>query len=66
MGYVFIFVYITIILVVIEINTVLFTFAGLKKNFARFQVISMHTGTGFTTGESELIIDHPIRRRLGF
>ena len=65
MGYVFVIVYLTIILIVIEINTILFTFTGLKKNIARFQVISMLTGTGFTTGESELIIDHPIRRRLG-
>lgn len=65
MGYVFIIVYLTIILVVIEINTILFTFTGLRKHIARFQVISMLTGTGFTTGESELIIDHPIRRRLG-
>ncbi|SEM18604.1 TrkA-C domain-containing protein [Paenisporosarcina quisquiliarum] len=65
MGYVFVVVYLTIILIVIEINTILFTFTGLKKNIARFQVISMLTGTGFTTGESELIIDHPIRRRLG-
>ena len=65
MGFVFILIYLTIILVVIEINTVLFTFTGLKKHIARFQVISMLTGTGFTTGESELIIDHPIRRRLG-
>ena len=65
MGYVFIFIYLTIILVVIEIIAVLFTFTGLKKHIARFQVISMLTGTGFTTGESELIIDHPIRRNLG-
>ncbi|QUG41182.1 TrkA C-terminal domain-containing protein [Psychrobacillus sp. INOP01] len=65
MGYLFILIYLTIILVVIEINTLLFTFTGLKKHIARFQVISMLTGTGFTTGESELIIDHPIRRRLG-
>lgn len=65
MGFVFILIYLTIILVVIEINTVLFTFTGLKKHIARFQVISMLTGTGFTTGESELIIDHPIRRRIG-
>ncbi|MFJ7824865.1 TrkA C-terminal domain-containing protein [Psychrobacillus sp. NPDC096623] len=65
MGYLFIFIYLTIILVVIEIITILFTFTGLKKPIARFQVISMLTGTGFTTGESELIIDHPIRRNLG-
>nr|WP_285876766.1 TrkA C-terminal domain-containing protein [Fictibacillus phosphorivorans] len=56
--------YFTIIAIVIEINVLLFTFTGLKKEIARFQVISMFTATGFTTGESELILEHPIRRRL--
>jgi hypothetical protein len=50
---------------VIEINTILFKMTGLDHRVARFQVISMLTGTGYTTGESELIIEHPVRRRLG-
>lgn len=62
---VFIFVYLFIVFTVIEINTSIFTATGLDRKVARFQVISMLTGTGFTTGESELIIDHPVRRRLG-
>ena len=65
MGFVFILVYLGIIFAVIEISTALFIFTGLKRKVARFQAISMLTGTGFTTGESELIIDHPIRRKLG-
>jgi hypothetical protein len=65
MGILFILVYIVIVVTVIEINVILFTFTGLDKNISRFQVISMLTGTGFTTGESELIIEHPIRRKLG-
>lgn len=65
MGVLFILIYLGIIFAVIEINTLLFTYTGLDKHIARFQVISMMTGTGFTTGESELIIDHPIRRKLG-
>jgi hypothetical protein len=62
---VFIFVYLFIVFTVIEINTAIFSATGLERQVARFQVISMLTGTGFTTGESELIIDHPVRRRLG-
>jgi hypothetical protein len=65
MGILFILVYVVIVLTVIEINVILFTLTGLDKNISRFQVISMLTGTGFTTGESELIIEHPLRRRLG-
>jgi hypothetical protein len=37
---------------------------GLKGTVARFQVISMLTGTGFTTDESKSIIDHPVRRKI--
>lgn len=64
MGFLFTLLYFAIIAVVIEINVLLFTLTGLKKEIARFQVISMFTATGFTTGESELILEHPIRRRL--
>lgn len=49
---------------VIEVTVLLFSMTGLKRTIARFQVISMLTGTGFTTDESSLIIDHPIRRRI--
>jgi hypothetical protein len=65
MGILFIFIYLFIVFTVIEINTSIFVATGLDKKIAKFQVISMLTGTGFTTGESELIIDHPVRRRLG-
>jgi hypothetical protein len=65
MGILFIFIYLFIVFTVIEINASIFVATGLNRKIARFQVISMLTGTGFTTGESELIIDHPVRRRLG-
>ena len=37
---------------------------GLPDNVARFQSLSAMTGTGFTTRESELIVNYPIRRRV--
>ncbi|WP_233129841.1 TrkA C-terminal domain-containing protein [Domibacillus epiphyticus] len=60
----FIFLYLLIIMLVIEVSVILFYITGLKKPVSRYQVISMLTGTGFTTDESQLIIDHPIRRRI--
>ncbi|MFD1030621.1 TrkA C-terminal domain-containing protein [Metaplanococcus flavidus] len=60
----FIALYALIMAIVIEIGVILFHMTGLKKEIARYQVISMLTGTGFTTEESALIIDHPIRRRI--
>ncbi|AOH56761.1 hypothetical protein ABE28_020525 [Peribacillus muralis] len=56
--------YIIIIALVIEISVTLLKLTGLKSNVARFQVISMLTGTGFTTDESKSIIDHPVRRKI--
>lgn len=50
--------------IVVEILTVLFRMTGLSGEKARFQVMSLLTGTGFTTRESELIVKHPTRRTL--
>lgn len=64
MNFLFLLIYFGIITTVIEIHVILFQLTGLKSEVSRFQVISMMTGTGFTTGESELILGHPIRRKL--
>ncbi|KKI94147.1 hypothetical protein WQ54_01010 [Bacillus sp. SA1-12] len=65
MALLFLLIYFAIIMTVIEIHVILFQLTGLKKKVSRFQVISMMTGTGFTTGESEFILSHPFRRKLG-
>jgi hypothetical protein len=64
MGLLFIFIYFIIIKFVIEISSSLLQLTGLKPDIARYQAISMLTGTGFTTDESKLIIDHPVRRKI--
>ncbi len=50
--------------VITELFTVFFRFTGLPDEKARFQVISLLTGCGFTTRESELILSNRPRRRL--
>ena len=50
--------------VITELFTILFRFTGLPDERARFQVISLLTGCGFTTKESEMIISSRQRRRL--
>jgi len=62
--FLFILLYLLIVLLVIEIAVFLFNLTGLEKQVSRYQVISMLTGTGFTTDESRLIIDHPVRRKI--
>jgi hypothetical protein len=37
---------------------------GLSRESARFQARSAFTGVGFTTGESEKVVNHPVRRRI--
>lgn len=37
---------------------------GLDKRKARFQALSAFSGTGFTTKEAELIVNHPRRRKI--
>lgn len=50
--------------VITELFTFFFRLTGLPAEKARFQVISLLTGTGFTTRESELILGSRRRRRL--
>lgn len=40
------------------------TVTGVPRPIARFQARSALTGAGFTTTESELIVGHPVRRRI--
>ncbi len=42
--------------IITELFTLLFRFTGLPDERARFQVISLLTGCGFTTRESEMIL----------
>jgi hypothetical protein len=46
--------------------TVLLEATGLERRKARFQALSAIVGCGFTTGESESIVNHPRRRSIIF
>jgi len=58
------FILIIAYLIAAEIFTVLFRLTGLREDKARFQAISCMTNSGFTTRESELILNSVARRRL--
>ncbi len=53
-----------IYIVVIEIFTALFRITGLTQEKANFQVISLLTGAGFTTLESEVVMNTKFRRNI--
>lgn len=51
-------------ILVTRIATVALTHSGLSRESAKFQARSAFTGVGFTTSESEKVVNHPIRRRI--
>ena len=51
-------------LICIRIATVALALTGLSEELARFQTQSAFFGVGFTTKESESIVNHPVRRRI--
>ncbi len=54
----------TISLIVIRVGTMALMLTGLSREAARFQSHSAFTSVGFTTRESEAIVEHPVRRHL--
>lgn len=55
---------IIISLLVTRVATVILVATGLSRQSARFQARSAFTGAGFTTSESEHVVNHPLRRRV--
>ena len=51
-------------MVIVRIASVALRLTGVPDHVARFQTISALTGAGFTTTESEAIVNYPIRRRI--
>ncbi len=47
-----------------DLFTILFRLTGMTEEKARFQVISLLTNSGFTTSESESVVDSKVRRSL--
>lgn len=48
---------------IVQIASVALRLTGMSEEQARFQALSALSGTGFTTSESEMIVNYPIRRK---
>jgi len=55
---------IAISVLVVKIATIALKMTGMDEKKAHFQALSAFTGTGFTTRDSELILDNNIRRKI--
>lgn len=51
-------------LLAIKVSTTALTMTGLSYDTASFQSYSAFFGVGFTTKEAELVVNHPVRRRI--
>lgn len=55
---------VSVSILITRVATVALTHTGLSREAARFQARSAFTGSGFTTTESERVVNHPLRRRI--
>jgi len=55
---------VSVTLIINRIGAIALVATGLSMEVAHFQARSALTGVGFSTGESELIVQHPSRRRI--
>lgn len=55
---------VTITLIVNRVGTIALTTTGLSSEVANFQARSALLGVGYTTSESDLVVNHPVRRRI--
>lgn len=51
-------------ILITRIATIALTHTGLTRQSARFQARSAFSGAGFTTNESEMVVSHPVRRKI--
>lgn len=55
---------VTLSILVTRIASIALRHTGLARHTASFQARSAFTGAGFTTTESEKVVNHPVRRRI--
>jgi len=63
-GLVSLFIVVIASLLVTRVATTMLTLTGLSRDVAEFQARSAFYGVGFTTSESELVVNDPLRRRI--
>jgi hypothetical protein len=55
---------IVISMMIVRAGAIALTMTGISYSRAKFQSLSAFTGTGFTTREAEMVVNHPTRRRI--
>jgi hypothetical protein len=58
------FVILIISLIIVRVAAAMLQLTGVSSDTARFQSRSAFTGVGYTTREAEMIVNHPVRRKI--
>ena len=64
MSVILLIVFICVSYLIVRIGAIALEMTGMDRSRARFQALSAFTGTGFTTKEAEMVINHPRRRKI--
>lgn len=59
-----IFAIVFVALLAVQLGTNALVLTGMSQDSARFQAASAFFGVGFTTREAEMVVNHPVRRRI--
>lgn len=54
----------TVSLIIVRVGSAALMMTGIDRDTASFQSYSAFFGVGFTTSEAELVVNHPVRRRI--
>ena len=58
------FIIAAVALFIVRVGATALMMTGLSRDVSGFQAVSCFFGVGFTTAESEMIVSHPVRRKI--
>jgi Trk-type K+ transport system membrane component len=64
MGVFLFILFVSISFLIVRIGAVALQMTGMEWSRAKFQALSAFSGTGFTTSETETVVNHPRRRKI--
>jgi hypothetical protein len=64
MSVILLILFVCISYLIVRVGAIALEMTGMEKRKSRFQALSAFTGTGFTTKEAELVVNHPRRRKV--
>jgi hypothetical protein len=64
MSVILLVIFICISYLIVRVGAIALEMTGMDTAKARFQALSAFSGTGFTTREAEMVVNHPRRRKI--